>query len=351
MRTCPNCGYQVENDRAKFCKQCGVDLSLPPRRPSQDKPAASGKPAVPRRDAKDSGKRKTRRHWYIDAAFVAVGLALCVLLFVPRGGRGDAPGETFSSAPDSAAVEAEVVDIAPVNAEETDIVPVDADLRPVASDTEESYICSPCGLEFETEDESAAHMKSNHYCDQCKHWFFTKDGLEQHKAEVHASLLSCDRCGLQFKTKRELDAHKRNKHTAALYVCNECGLRFGSAIRLAEHKDKEHPRLIRCPQCDLHFATEEGLAEHERVMHTVSFPCGQCGMRFKTETELAAHKRDYHPTQFTCYVCGAKFRTATGLQQHSSSAHRPAYRCEGCGMTFSNEAELQRHRHATLPKL
>ena len=271
MRTCPNCGYQVENDRAKFCKQCGTDLSLLPRRPSQAKPAASGKPAVARRDAKDSGKRKTRRLWYVNAAFVAVGLALCVLLFLPGGGNERTPDETApighsSFAADSVAIEeVEAVE----DSVAFDTVAVDRELERRSAETSALYACDECGLRFKTAAE-----------------------LWRHKEMKHPVLFSCDRCDLKFKTEAELAKHKENAHS---FPCDKCGMRFETETELVSHKRDYHPVTFICYVCGAKFENAAEFQQHNATAHRPAYRCDGCGMTFGSEAELRGHSHGKLP--------------------------------------------------------
>lgn len=59
MRTCPKCGLEIENDKAKFCKKCGTLLPAIPKR-EEDEPKPVTEPVLyiaPEAKAQDGGMK------------------------------------------------------------------------------------------------------------------------------------------------------------------------------------------------------------------------------------------------------------------------------------------------------
>lgn len=232
----------------------------------------------------------------------------------------------------------------------------------------DSFLCSLCGLSFQSSTEYSEHKKSHpsqtFMCDICGKSFHKMFLLNVHRrTHTGETPYKCDLCDMAFISNGKLRLHKIKNHDpdGKRYQCELCGMRFMTVSLFTKHKNKQHlglTKIYKCEHCDREFKSQEGqnnhlLNDHMELldMSKVNFKirsCEYCGKRFHQKQLHDAHVMIHHTGKrpITCDVCGKGFINIDRLNKHKLvHGITRRYTCEICksGAGGNDMSKLKKH--------
>lgn len=189
------------------------------------------------------------------------------------------------------------------------------------------YECEICFKKFLTKDRLLSHIKihgeKKHRCSICNKGFISASQLAQHELS-HQSETSfvCSSCGLQFNEKSKFDRHRKgncmennnlieNDTSRTKSICLVCNLAFDTVQELKRHM-KIHTNAHVCPTCNKSFLQLNTLENHMKTHTPRSFLCSHCNESFSRQDHLKSHvarkhsevdEKDY---KYSCTECGVR---------------------------------------------
>ncbi|CAH0394907.1 unnamed protein product [Bemisia tabaci] len=223
--------------------------------------------------------------------------------------------------------------------------------------TERTFKCYECGLEFEEKSDFVAHWLE-HVRGKVK---------QTSKKKKKTGPFKCKICKTKFKKKSTLKKHLRKgchpstgvpnaspeaQGQTELYSCSFCDYvaTYQSQIKthLVIHSDL---RPFKCDLCTAAFKINYNLKKHTRECHTHSeerpFKCDECPNAFKNRSALNNHKASIHSDlrPFKCNFCDASFKLKAVLTSHQRVHFnlRP-YPCDLCDYFARRKEHLNKHK-------
>ena len=100
--------------------------------------------------------------------------------------------------------------------------------------------CDSCHFETHCESQLIKHKEQTHKetCTECGEHFQSERGMSVHQATTHRMIdrtdpdLACDECPETFNTRETLNEHIREKHASDFLSCNDCSSTFASKDEL-----------------------------------------------------------------------------------------------------------------------
>jgi len=246
--------------------------------------------------------------------------------------------------------------------------------------SENSFVCAICDIEFHKKSELITHVRSHtadhlysfsnrtydekfdskielrdnkivvgFTCPICNQVFVTKTELHMHTTKTHCDdkQYVCPVCMKAFTRNSDLLVHK-NVHFVRPYVCQQCDKSFNENRQLQRHINRTHTddKPFRCEKCDKAFRELRHLVRHHRI-HTGEkpFSCRICHKTFSDSSHLNRHMKTHTGEKpYACTVCEKKFSEKANLIMHmrTHTGDKP-YQCQHCEKMFSQNVVLMRH--------
>ncbi|XP_054284868.1 zinc finger protein 709-like [Macrosteles quadrilineatus] len=232
-------------------------------------------------------------------------------------------------------------------------------------------------IDFDEENgEKTTEESSEISCKHCEQVLPSKQGYEDHLAEVHSEEVQpyqCYICQKSFAFRATLKTHlltheeisseekkpkiiqvrKREKWSQVGsrekgYPCNLCGKKLNHPSSVLYHREAEHNngRRFVCNKCGKSFKHKQLLQRHQLVHSDIRpFTCNVCLASFKTKANLMNHHATHTgEKKHKCEHCGQQFAHKTSLTLHYRwhSGQKP-YQCTVCKKMFSQKGNLQEH--------
>lgn len=239
--------------------------------------------------------------------------------------------------------------------------------------------CDYCGLEMETVDVVASHLKMEHgfssfRCDKCDSLFHTTKSLTRHQRVMHNPGGPCRKyvCWIC----KERDFGKRSlleKHIVTVHKVLAKNIDYSQMMKL-----KRPPIKIKIPRPVYMAAVQQNNQEREAIVDAVAtlpkklrvsedsglYVCFKCDFtaagRDAFIDHIAQHKTER--SSYQCQECGACFVVKPSLLKHLSIIHKIAdpegcsvdeddfrvgstnpLACEVCGREFPSDLPLKAH--------
>ncbi|KAJ8703960.1 hypothetical protein PYW07_013254 [Mythimna separata] len=158
--------------------------------------------------------------------------------------------------------------------------------------------------------------------------------------------LWCEPCGMKFDTKEESDEHKRKVHIET-WVCEVCGKMFVHRASHYTHVKSHQPPKYACDQCDYKTWHKYDLVKHIRI-HTglKMYQCEYCTASYYTSSNLTSHIRRLHMNEkpHDCNICHRTFFDRTKLNRHlDSHLEIKRFECDVCHACFTRRCYWKKH--------
>ncbi|XP_058462897.1 transcription factor grauzone-like [Malaya genurostris] len=233
------------------------------------------------------------------------------------------------------------------------------------------------------------HLNPNLYgCDLCPKSFSSKEYLQLHKMQAHASEVDrpfkCDKCPKSFIQKGQLSshmgrhqlypctlcdkvlagkgsltAHMVNMHSdMGRMICDTCGREFKTKPCFDKHVRKHKGLLedtsIECHICHVILHNKATMKKHMIAKHTQTdevFICNECGKQAPNKFALESHKRKVHcEEKYQCEFCEKRFKNPITLKEHRAThTGEILYSCPFCATTFNSKANMYAHKKKAHP--
>ncbi|KAK3085702.1 hypothetical protein FSP39_007519 [Pinctada imbricata] len=180
---------------------------------------------------------------------------------------------------------------------------------------------------------------------------------------------SCFQCKMEFEDPKELVRHRKEKHRRGrkLWTCEICQKQLLRKVDLDEHKFKSHNIPFNADEYELHKCPHENctytslkanyIRQHLRYIHgndgrnMVRATCETCGKNFteyfKLNRHLKTHLNKEDRIVCTCSICGRGFITTTHLKNHMKYVHmkkKGDFLCHLCPYTAKDKSGLANHQ-------
>ncbi|XP_058830505.1 transcription factor grauzone-like [Topomyia yanbarensis] len=233
------------------------------------------------------------------------------------------------------------------------------------------------------------HLNPNLYgCDLCPKSFSSKEYLQLHKMQAHASEVDrpfkCDKCPKSFIQKGQLSshmgrhqlypctlcdkvlagkgsltAHMVNMHSdMGRMICDTCGREFKTKPCFDKHVRKhmglQEDTSIECHLCNVILHNKATMKKHMIAKHTPTdevFICNECGKQAPNKFALESHKRKVHcEEKYQCEFCEKRFKNPITLKEHRAThTGEILYSCPFCATTFNSKANMYAHKKKAHP--
>lgn len=163
----------------------------------------------------------------------------------------------------------------------------------------------------------------------------------------------CSKCGQEFNTNHLLDDHSSKMHSLKNRICPICLAEFKSTYEFLLHKNKVHVSGgFRCQQCKRKFTTRFALRNHERHSCSIDsvdfyYSCRYCGKFMRNRIKMKEHLK----------ICGENLKgrvkrlSSTDVnttRNYDEIASSKIFNCFRCPRTFRKEINLVRERKIIL---
>ncbi|XP_055536229.1 transcription factor grauzone-like [Wyeomyia smithii] len=203
-----------------------------------------------------------------------------------------------------------------------------------ASEVDRPYKCDKCPKSFIQKGQLSSHMGRHQMypCTLCDKVLAGKGSLTAHMVNMHSDMgrMICDTCGREFKTKPCFDKHVR-KHMGMLedtsIECHVCGVVLHNKATMKKHMIAKHTQ------------TDE------------VFICNECGKQAPNKFALESHKRKVHcEEKYQCEFCEKRFKNPITLKEHRAThTGEILYQCPFCASTFNSKANMYAHKKKAHP--
>lgn len=198
-----------------------------------------------------------------------------------------------------------------------------------ASQSNPSFKCQSCELEFAHKSLLAKHYvvhlnagKAQLHCALCNTTFTRLDHLKRHfRSHTGEKPYKCGHCELAFARRDHLKKHIITHTGEKPYKCTICSSAFTRSDHLNKHK-RIHTgeKLWNCTFCSTSFTHSDQLKKH-LMTHMQGKPhkCNLCPSAFSRSDHLNKHKRTVHANtakSLVCEVCDATFTLSDNLEEH-----------------------------------
>lgn len=231
--------------------------------------------------------------------------------------------------------------------------------------------CSICNLKFKSWVDVGDHKLKVHAGNStaptrqwlscayktCQFKCLTQYEMRAHTIKAHKAIESfgCNapRCSKVFNTREELNEHKKEMHASEFivqYQCVECKNCFSSKTLLAEHQYLHTmEKLRKCDLCSRSFGTFPELRRHREVhIAKGTLRCLACTRWCVDRSELTNHicsfaRKNSVLRIYFCDVCQKDFKTDEKMFAHRKE-HKNFYQCATCLEQLCSEAAYIKHQ-------
>ena len=222
--------------------------------------------------------------------------------------------------------------------------------------TNKTYTCKICDQRNIHEMAIEIHLKSHKEegifkCEDCSFQTNTITILKNHTSQLKHSYtvkvqdFICEPCGIEFETENELKRHKETHKTSNDLKCKICAQDFTSKTQLRIHMREMH-RMLREDWQELQ--TDENTPETRNIQDNeiANICCKFCEEKFHTTIEMWDHRKEIHPSHKPCINFPNCDYAGRCVYSHK---HIPEgmVRCFQCGRDFNTYAEMMIHRKNT----
>ncbi|XP_055626141.1 transcription factor grauzone-like [Toxorhynchites rutilus septentrionalis] len=228
------------------------------------------------------------------------------------------------------------------------------------------YGCDLCSKSFSSKEYLQLHKMQAHAsevdrpykCDKCPKSFIQKGQLSSHMGRHQ--MYQCTKCDKVLAGKGSLSAHMVNMHSdEGRMICDTCGREFKTKPCFDKHVRKHMGLIedtsIQCHVCHVVLQNKATLKKHVIAKHTQTdelFICNQCGKQAPNKFALESHKRKVHcEEKYQCEFCEKRFKNPVTLKEHRAShTGEILYSCPFCATTFNSKANMYAHKKKSHPQ-
>ena len=196
---------------------------------------------------------------------------------------------------------------------------------------------------------SSFHMNHSFCCQECDAKPNTKEELDAHVLECHASFV----VPLHIDFVNEVEVIDNHEILAIEETPNQVKSSVSKVTEISRVNRWKKRRAVRCDQLDCNVKMFTGKATYERHMyfyHTFAKPvfrCEKCPFESQELANARLHMKLHKSNKpFVCPVCLKKFSSVTVVRQHIPlhSDHK-GLPCAtpGCESTFKNDFQRKKH--------
>ncbi|XP_017039430.1 zinc finger protein 436 [Drosophila ficusphila] len=236
-------------------------------------------------------------------------------------------------------------------------MPYDVQLKSVNKDSNQSLLCTECGMTCKTHKSLANHVARHrqkedpqkpHLCDYCGRGFRTSAQLTVHtRRHTGERPFQCPLCPKSYTHGPTLKSHMLTHEEEKAHKCPQCDKAFYTLSNMRAHQQwHKGDRPYKCPECPQAFIKNSGLKLHSRLhKEERPFKCELCGKGFVQSQHLVTHLRVHNEDrQFKCPDCDKSFYEKSNMKKHqrTHTGEKP-FKCEECGHAFSHNHHLKSH--------
>lgn len=159
----------------------------------------------------------------------------------------------------------------------------------------------------------------------------------------------CLLCKLEFISNEELKDHLQDHNGEKPFFCVECDKRYAYKATLKKHMDSHIKEKLtyKCSKCDYICESKRALTDHEIAHQSkINFSCTECDYKSISKNSLSKHIiENNHGNSYKCTECESEFRFLNSLIKHANEIHKnkQPFTCSMCDKSYSKNQKLKEH--------